>query len=115
MGGDIIGEVVEDFFGDLLDVPLGLGGSAVVVGEGVFQLVVGENDLVGRSIAEGEQEGIGRGEIGQGEEFQCFQNAHFGGRLALFDGLGDKHSDLSPEDIIAVISGDLDGGRRGLG
>ena len=115
MGGNVIGEVVEDFFGDLLDVPFGLGEGAVVIVGAVFQLVVGKGDLLGRSVAEGEQEGIGGGEIGQGEEFQRLQNAHFGGRLALLDGLGDKHSDLSPEDVVAVIGGDLDGGRCWLG
>ena len=53
--------------------------------------------------------------IQQREELHRLDDAHQAGILLFFNGLGDEASDVAPEDIIAIVSRDLDNLCRWLG
>ena len=48
------------------------------------------------------------GIVDQAEEFHRLDDAHHAGILLFFNGLGDEASDVATEDIIAIVSRNLD-------
>ena len=70
---------------------------------------------LGAGVAEGEEEALGGGVVDQGEEFQGFEDADHGGGLLARYGVCDEAAEAVPEDVVALVDGDLDHGGGGLG